>query len=91
MVASLVASLILSTSALLAGSEGPGNGTLQLAQTSCKAMQAMCAARCKQRVPDDKNCVSDHCTPKLVECRSTGCWQEGRQYGGKLSCNLSKS
>ena len=62
-----------------------------LAADSCSSFQATCAARCKQRVPDDKNCVSDHCTPKLNDCRRTGCWQEGKLYGGALSCNLKKS
>ena len=60
------------------------------AQSSCSAFQAQCAALCKQRVPDDKNCVSDHCTPKLVECRVTACWQEGNAYGAKRVCNLKK-
>lgn len=61
------------------------------AQSSCAGFQSVCAKRCAERAPDDRNCVSDHCTPKLGECRSTGCWQEGRLYGGKLSCNLRKS
>ncbi|MCB9999911.1 MAG: hypothetical protein KDJ20_01705 [Hyphomicrobiales bacterium] len=61
------------------------------AQTSCSGFQSMWAKRCKQRVPGDANCVSDHCTPKLQECRSTGCWQEGRLYGGRETCNLRKS
>jgi hypothetical protein len=57
---------------------------------SCKATFDVCAARCKTRLPDDKNCTSDHCSPKLIECRSTGCWQEGRLYGGATTCGLSK-
>jgi hypothetical protein len=61
------------------------------AQSSCSALQAQCAARCKQRNPGDVNCVSDHCTPKLNECRATGCWQEGQRYGGQLTCNLKRS
>lgn len=61
------------------------------AQTSCSGFQSLCAKRCVQRAPDDKNCVSDHCTPKLQECRSSGCWQEGRLYGGAQTCNLKKS
>lgn len=61
------------------------------AQGSCSGFQSMCAKRCKQRAPQDVNCVSDHCSPKLRECRSSGCWQEGQLYGGKLSCNLTKS
>ena len=60
------------------------------AAQSCSSFQATCAARCKQRNPGDAECVSDHCTPKLNECRSTGCWQEGKLYGGALSCNLVK-
>lgn len=58
---------------------------------SCGRIQSVCAARCKVRAPTDLNCVSDHCTPKLEECLSTGCWQEGKLYGGKLTCNLVKS
>lgn len=61
------------------------------AQESCGSFQAMCAQRCKQRVPDDKQCVPDHCLPKYQECKTTGCWQEGKAYGGKLTCNLKKS
>ena len=61
------------------------------AQSSCSAFQTMCAKRCVAREPDDPDCTSDHCTPKLKECRSTGCWQEGQLYGGKLTCNLKKS
>ena len=61
------------------------------AAESCSSFQATCAARCKERLPGDKSCVSDHCTPKLAECRTTGCWQEGKLYGGALSCNLKKS
>lgn len=61
------------------------------AQSSCSGFQATCAKRCKERAPTDKNCVSDHCTPKLQECRSTGCWQEGNLYGGAKTCNLKKS
>jgi hypothetical protein len=57
---------------------------------TCRSFQDTCAARCLARVPDDKNCVSDHCTPKLAECRKTGCWQEGNLYGGAKTCNLAR-
>ena len=64
---------------------------IQLAQAaSCQSFQRTCAARCQQRLPGDKDCVPDHCTPKLVECRKTGCWQEGAMYGGALTCKLAK-
>src|SRR5262245_31283168 len=46
------------------------------AQSSCGAFFSQCASRCKTRAPTDKNCVSDHCSPKLATCRKTGCWQE---------------
>jgi hypothetical protein len=80
----LVLTLVFSGFSILA------SGLPTLAADTCSAMQNTCAARCKQRLPDDKNCVSDHCTPKLQECRKTGCWQEGRLYGGALTCNLVK-
>lgn len=58
---------------------------------TCGSFQTLCAARCKKRAPTDAQCVADHCTPKLDECVSNGCWQEGKLYGGKLTCNLVKS
>ncbi len=61
------------------------------AAETCSSFQSVCAARCKQRAPQDADCVSDHCTPKLVDCRKTGCWQEGRLYGGQVSCGLRKT
>ena len=63
---------------------------IEIAAGSCKGFQSSCAARCKTRAPTDANCVSDHCSPKLAQCRSTGCWQEGAAYGGALTCNLAK-
>lgn len=64
---------------------------MQLAQArTCQSFQNTCAARCQQRLPGDKDCVPDHCTPKLMECRKTGCWQEGSLYGGALTCKLAK-
>lgn len=57
---------------------------------SCQASYRTCAARCKQRAPQDKSCAADHCAPKLDECRATGCWQEGALYGGAKQCGLSK-
>ncbi|MBY0613293.1 MAG: hypothetical protein K2P80_14020 [Beijerinckiaceae bacterium] len=72
--------------ALAAGSVGTA-----LAAESCSSFQKTCAARCQQRLPRDKDCMPDHCTPKLTECRATGCWQEGKLYGGALTCNLKKS
>lgn len=80
----------VATFAFLSGTALAEIRPVQVAANSCKSMQQLCAQRCKQRVPDDKNCVSDHCTPKLEECRSTGCWQEGKMYGGKQTCGLAK-
>lgn len=66
-------------------------GSFQVAQSgSCQSFMSTCAARCKQRAPTDKNCVSDHCSPKMAACRKTGCWQEGAMYGGGKTCGLSK-
>jgi hypothetical protein len=68
-------------------------GTLRLAQAtpgSCQGFQDMCARRCPQWAPNDPKCVADHCTPKLLECRRTGCWQEGQRFGGALTCNLRR-
>lgn len=77
--------------ALVAGAPAEAE-TLLLAQgASCSSYQTMCANRCRQRAPQDANCVSDHCTPKLMTCKKDGCWQEGRQYGGQKTCGLARS
>lgn len=65
-------------------------GSFQVAAGTCTGMFSTCAARCKQRAPQDKNCVADHCSPKLAACRQTGCWQEGAMYGGGKTCGLGK-
>jgi hypothetical protein len=64
-------------------------GTLTMevaAQTSCSAWKSVCLKRCvEQRI----NCV--HCDDLLATCRKTGCWREGKNYGGARHCNLKKS
>ncbi|QLP98291.1 MAG: hypothetical protein HZY79_14205 [Rhodoblastus sp.] len=80
-----IASLILVLGLAPALIVAPAN-----AQSSCGGFQAVCAQRCKERAPTDTSCVADHCSPKLLECRSSGCWQEGKMYGGKLTCGLRK-
>ena len=67
------------------------SGTFQVAQASCTATYNTCVARCRRDVPKDLACPSDHCVPKLASCKSSGCWQEGQRYGGKLMCNLKRS
>ena len=57
---------------------------------SCSDIHKTCVARCKRDNAADKLCPSDHCDPKLAQCRSTGCWQEGQRYGGALTCDLTK-
>lgn len=66
-------------------------GISQPAQgASCSGSLNTCAARCRKDNPTDKNCVSDHCTPKFQTCKSTGCWQQGGNYGNVLTCNLDR-
>lgn len=57
---------------------------------SCSNSFSTCASRCKTKYASDKSCVSDHCTPKLETCKSTGCWQQGGDFGNVKSCNLDK-
>ena len=57
---------------------------------TCTGSFNTCAARCKTKYASDKNCVSDHCTPKLASCKSSGCWQQGGDFGNVLTCNLDK-
>lgn len=85
-----LASCILGAAPTTGFSAPASESLFQVAANSCRAMHATCAKRCKQRAPTDANCVSDHCDPKLSECRQTGCWQEGRLYGGAETCNLAK-
>jgi hypothetical protein len=64
-------------------------GTLALeasAQTACSGWYPICRQRCvQQRI----NC--DHCDDLLATCKKTGCWKEGKNYGGTRHCNLKKS
>lgn len=57
---------------------------------SCTNSLNTCVARCKTKYASDKSCVSDHCTPKFETCKSTGCWQQGGDFGNVLTCNLDK-
>ncbi|MBI3700665.1 MAG: hypothetical protein HY242_09525 [Afipia sp.] len=57
---------------------------------SCRDSFNTCVSRCKTNYASDKNCVSDHCTPKYATCKSTGCWQQGGDFGNVLTCNLDK-
>jgi hypothetical protein len=73
------------------GAQTAADGSFKVAQgATCQSWYSMCSQRCKTRLPDDKNCTSDHCSPKLSICKQTGCWQEGQQYGGGKTCGLSK-
>jgi hypothetical protein len=63
-------------------------GAIQMAAGSCTATFNVCVARCRKDNPQDKACPSDHCSPKLAQCKSTGCWQEGQRYGGRQTCGL---
>lgn len=69
-------------------------GTMMVAETalaaSCSGSYNTCASRCKTKYAHDKNCISDHCSPKLATCKSTGCWQQGGDFGNVLTCNLDK-
>lgn len=79
--------MALSTAAAL----GMERGNVELAAASCTGTYNTCVARCRRDVPHDTACPSDHCMPKRDACKSSGCWQEGQRYGGKLTCNLSRS
>jgi hypothetical protein len=74
-----------------ARSQSAGADLIQLAQGStCKSWFNNCAARCRKDNPQDRNCPSDHCSPKLADCKANGCWQEGNRYGGGRTCNLKR-
>ncbi|HEX7792295.1 MAG TPA: hypothetical protein VF467_17405 [Afipia sp.] len=57
---------------------------------TCSGSFNTCASRCKTKYATDKSCVSDHCSPKLATCKSSGCWQQGGDFGNVLTCNLDK-
>ena len=90
-ISKLVRAAILGFGLWSGAAEAAERPRIMLAQTSCSGFQSMCAARCKERAPTDATCVDDHCTPKRKACLSSGCWQEGRIYGGKETCKLKKS
>lgn len=66
------------------------DSAFQVAAGSCSGTYNMCVARCKRDNPQDRACPSDHCAPKLATCKTSGCWQEGRRYGGKTTCDLKR-
>ncbi len=71
--------------------QGAGAGSLQLAQAgTCTSWFNSCAARCKKDKPTDRACVSDHCSPKLAQCKASGCYSEGKDYGGAQHCGLKR-
>ncbi len=64
-------------------------GTLALeasAQTSCGEWYPICRQRCVAQ-----NISCDHCDELRATCKRTGCWTEGKKYGGQRHCNLKKS
>lgn len=58
---------------------------LAAAYTSCREAHATCVARCKKDQAHDAACPSDHCDPKLAQCRADGCWQDGRWYAAAVT------
>jgi hypothetical protein len=62
-------------------------GTLEAsAQTSCSGWYPICRQRC---VEQKISC--GHCDDLSATCRRTGCWTEGKNYGGTRHCGLKKS
>jgi hypothetical protein len=49
---------------------------------SCKSWLAMC----NSRTGGD----SSFCSPKYSECLQSGCFTEGKRYGGATHCGLKK-
>jgi hypothetical protein len=56
------------------------------AQSSCGGWYPICRQRC---VAQGIEC--GHCDELLATCKRTGCWKEGKKYGGARHCNLKKS
>lgn len=65
---------------------------LEARASSCQAFFSQCSARCANNSQGHSKakCTADHCSPKLSTCRQTGCWTEGKAYGGGKTCNLKK-
>ena len=80
----------LVTMSAVSFAQSPNPDVILVAAGSCGGFYSTCAARCKKDNPADRNCASDHCAPKLAECKSSGCWHEGRRYGGGKTCNLKR-
>jgi hypothetical protein len=76
--------------AIAANSTASASEAIILAADTCASFQSTCAVRCRKDNPQDKSCVSDHCLPKLAQCKTTGCWQEGQRYGGGQTCGMKR-
>jgi hypothetical protein len=57
------------------------------AQSSCSGWNATCVTRCKEG--GATSCP--RCAEQLSECKKTGCWTEGKSFGGAKRCDLKKS
>jgi len=82
------AALLVYAAQIAAPALGADGETFQVAAASCTSHYNTCVTRCRRDVPQDKACPSDHCVPKLSECKASGCWQEGQRYGGHQFCDL---
>jgi hypothetical protein len=84
-------SLVFSSLVLSSFASAQENRPMKLAQAAtCQSWFNTCVSRCKSAAPDDTTCPRTNCGPKLTQCRSTGCWQQGQAFGGGQVCNLAK-
>lgn len=58
------------------------------AQTSCSAWNSTCNQRCAQS--NGGQACQSYCQGQMNACRQSGCWTEGRNFGGASHCNLRK-
>lgn len=92
--AAAIAVAAMAAGAARASDPVPTSSPLKLAQagSSCRNYFAQCSARCANNPKGESQakCTADHCRPKLASCRRSGCWTEGKAYGGGTQCGLAK-
>jgi hypothetical protein len=83
----LVMAAVLTTMVFSAMAQSLPSGSFMVAEAgSCRGWLGTCNSRCGHGA----KCGPGFCSSKFEECRQTGCWTEGSNYGSAEHCGLKK-
>jgi hypothetical protein len=82
----LLAGVILTAMSIAAAAQSSPGESFRVAEAgSCRGWFSTCNGRCS-----GAKCGPGFCSGKLAECRQSGCFKEGADYGGAEHCGLKK-